>query len=375
MRLADFIDLHRERILSEWEEFAASLGAITAGMTPAELRDHADKMLVAIAADIRSDQTATAQESKAKGARASPLRALTAASIHGTGRHRDGFSLLELTGEFRALRASVLRLWLPTVGHADPFAVDDLIRFNESLDQEISESVSMFSQKDDEARDIFLAMLGHDLRSPMQAIALTLSYFERAELERARTSTSVDRIKRSLASMTAMVNDLLEFSRLQLGGAIPIVRRPLDIALLGQHALDDAKAAHPHCALHIQAAPDVVGAFDEHRLQQAFSNLLNNACQYGARGSDITLSIFRQDDIACADVHNLGPPIAPDKLNAIFNLMYQLKVDDDVVERPRTSIGLGLFIARRIVEAHDGTLTVRSTESEGTTFSVRLPIR
>ena len=374
MRLADFIDTHRDEVLADWDGFAASLGAITRNMTAAQLRDHAEQVLIAIAADIRSEQSKSAQAEKSRGHRDSRLRPLTAASIHGTGRHNDGFSLLQLTSEFRSLRASVLRLWLPSVDQLDHESVDEMIRFNEALDQAIAESVSTFDDKAGEERDIFLAMLSHDLRSPLHAIGMTADYFGRDDSEPVRRASSVSRIKRSVVSMTTMVNDLLEFSRLQLGGSLPVTRRPIDLSVLGERLIEDAEAAHPACALRLVAPSSVTGSFDEDRLLQMFSNLLNNACQYGAPGSVITLTIEKIEDAVRVDIHNVGPPIPRDRLNAIFGLMYQLKVDESVVNRPRTSIGLGLFIARRIAEAHGGTLTVASAERTGTTFSVHMPL-
>lgn len=375
MRLADFIEGNRSVILADWDGFAVSLGAVTAGMSPKELRDHAEQVLMAIATEMRTAQSASTQADKGKGKRDAPLRRLTAASIHGTGRHADGFSLLQLTAEFRALRASVLRLWLPTVDHSDRRSIDDLIRFNESLDRAIAESVTMFTEKADEARDVFLAMLSHDLRSPLQAIGITADYFARNERDPVRTATSVSRIKRGVVAMTTMVNDLLEFSRLQLGGGrLPLIRRRIDLSMLGRRLIEDAEAAHPACSLRLVAPAPVQGDFDEDRLLQMFSNLLNNACQYGAQGSVITLTIRQVERTAHADIHNVGTTIPANRLNAIFNLMHQLEVDEHVVNRPRTSIGLGLFIARRIAEAHGGTLTVRSSESSGTTFSVQMPL-
>lgn len=374
MRLADFLDSHRDAILADWDGFASSLGAVTKHMSNAQLRDHAAQVLVAIAADIRNQQSGLDQTEKSRGKRDSELRPLTAASIHGTGRQNDGFSLLQLTAEFRALRASVLRLWLPTVDHSDRHSIEEMIRFNESLDQAIAESVSTFNEKAGEARDIFLAMLGHDLRSPLHAIGITAEYFARGDRDPARTASSVARIKRSVVSMTTMVNDLLEFSRLQLGGALPLKKGGIDLAVLGRRLIEDAEAAHPTCSLRLVAESPVHGQFDEDRLLQMFSNLLNNACQYCARGTVITLTIWGDGTTAFADIHNFGPAIPGDRLHAIFNLMHQLKVDEGVVNRPRTSIGLGLFIARRIAESHGGSLTVGSSEASGTTFSVRLPV-
>ena len=371
MRLAELIESHIDEILEEWDAFAKSLGDVTSTMSPDALRDHAHRMLTAMVADMRGPQTAFEQEEKGKG-HASPRPFITAAEIHGTGRHDDGFSLLQLTAEFRALRASVLRRWVPTIHQNDLTSIDELIRFNEALDQALAESVSTFSRKAEQTRDVFLAMLGHDLRSPLNTIGLTSEYFERPEVEKTRRLASAHRIRRSVATMSAMVNDLLEFSRLQLGGAIPVVRTPGDLAEICRRAVDDAIAAHPSCTFRLEAPPAIPGDFDADRLAQVFGNLLNNAAQYRSRGTTVTLTAAVDGPDAVVHVHNFGSAIPEAQQATIFDPLIQLNATGADVDRPRSSAGLGLFIARQIVEAHGGTPGVASEPDTGTTFTARL---
>lgn len=373
LKLATFISTQMETILSEWERFAASLGAVTRDMDSLQLRDHARKMLEAIVLDIQTPQSDQVRIEKGKGHLSTASRALTAATVHGTGRHQDGFSLLQLTSEFRALRSSVLAGWLQTVDQTDAPSLAEMVRFNEAIDQAIAESVEEFTTKSEQARDVFLAMLGHDLRSPLQAILMTAGYFERADLDPARSITSAIRIKRNVASMATMVNDLLEYSRLQLGGAMPMVRLPADFAEICRRAVDDARAAHPACSIGIDADLPAPGDFDANRLAQMLANLLNNACQYATRGTTITLSVRQDHAGIIADVHNHGAVIPEASLESIFNPLVQLEVDQALVDRPRTSVGLGLFIAQQIAEAHGGRIDVQSGEGIGTTFSIHLP--
>jgi len=360
-----------ETILEDWEAFAKSLGAITSRMTSQALRDHAQKMLLGIVADMRVEQSADEQEAKGKGA--GPERLQTAASKHGIGRHNDGFSLQQLTAEFRALRASVLRLWLPTIDQTDLTSVNEIIRFNEAIDEAVSDSVSMFTDKTDEARDVFLAMLGHDLRSPLHAIGLTTQYFEREEVETHRRIASAKRIRRGVASMSRMVNDLLEFSRMQLGGRMPIVRSSEDLVEVCQRAVGEARTAHPGCSFRLEAPDEALGEFDADRLEQLFGNLLNNAFQYRARGTRVTMTIELHEHEVVVSVHNFGAEIPLERQDSIFDPLVQLPTQGRDVDRPRSSAGLGLFIARRIAEAHGGRLTVSSTASQGTTFFATLP--
>ena len=145
MRLAEFILARLEPILVEWEAFAATLLPVAAHLDREALRDHAKAMLEAIATDLSQEQSSEAQELKSKGlAPRIDGAPTTAAQSHATLRARDGFDVNQMTSEYRALRASVLRLWL---AECTPVAQDlqDIIRFNEAIDQALAESVRDFS--------------------------------------------------------------------------------------------------------------------------------------------------------------------------------------------------------------------------------------
>lgn len=148
MRLADFIDSYMEDILAEWEAFAATQGTAAAKLDSIALRDHAPQILQAISRDLRQPQTESEQVMKSRGlavmVQGSPN---TAAEVHGTLRSRDGFSMSQLVSEYRALRASVLRLWTMEHGNlGEATAAGDALRFNEAVDQAIAESVGFFDR-------------------------------------------------------------------------------------------------------------------------------------------------------------------------------------------------------------------------------------
>ena len=176
MRLAAFILRDMETILAQWESFAAAQLPAAASMKPLALRDHAQQILEAVAKDLSTLQSREAQTAKSLG-RAPKLFGApeTAAQTHATLRARSGFNINQLAAEYRALRASVLRLWFdvcqPEVPHAD-----DIIRFNEAIDQALAESIGFFSAQVDQARNLFLGMLGHDMRIPLQTLQMTASY-------------------------------------------------------------------------------------------------------------------------------------------------------------------------------------------------------
>ena len=372
MRLSSFITENLEELLVEWEAFALSLLASGEKMSSLALRDHATQILLAIAEDIESDQSDLEQAYKSKGFAVIAEATRTAAMTHGALRHLAGFDLRQLAAEFRALRASVLRLWLKRGGH-DSTAFYQMTRFNESIDQALAESISNYSDEVARSRDTFLAILGHDLRSPLAAIANSSLYLGSPGLLPPGASLdAVRRIDRGAAKMSAMIKDLLEYTRTRLGRAIPISPEATSMDEICRLAFDEIRAAHPERMFRLETAGELYGQFDGERLQQVLSNLLNNAVRHGSRNEPITLRAYGEADQVTVQVRNLGRPIPQDQLMVIFNPLVQIPpatVDDDALG----SLGLGLYIAREIVTRHGGTLMAESSERDGTVFSARLP--
>jgi signal transduction histidine kinase len=371
MKLSRFITTHMEQILEEWEAFAKEIPT-TSKMSISDLRDHAKQMLQACAADLDTWQSAAEQASKSKGEEAVP-KAGTAAIRHGLGRLESGYSVAELISEFRALRASVLRLWQSQVGQVTEATTDDMVRFNETIDQALAESATAYSQKATHTREIFLAILGHDLRGPLATMAMAGDYLTHPDADLARAGAMGARVKTSAALMTSMVRDLLEYSRTQLGSGIPVVRRRADMRDIGQAALDDASAANPRCRVELEVAGQTAGSFDAARMQQVLTNLLNNAAQYRTQSEPVTLRIEGSPDAVLVQVGNHGEVIPRESLASLFDPLVRLARDGQEDEQPNINLGLGLFIAREITVAHGGSIGAASDEDAGTVFSVRIP--
>lgn len=371
MRLAQFITENLEGLLVEWEAFALSLLAPGQKMTRLALRDHAAQILLAVAEDIESNQSDLEQAYKSKGFVRIAEAANTAAQTHGALRQLAGFDLRQLAAEFRALRASVLRLWLKRGGGGET-AFYQMTRFNEAIDQALAESIANYSDEVARSRDTFLAILGHDLRNPLSAIANSGLYLAMpgllpggAPLEAARRITS------SAARMESMIDDLLEYTRTRLGRAIPLMREAASIGQICSTALDEIRAAHPERIFKLEISGELEGRFDSARLQQVLSNLLGNAVQHGARNQPITLSARGEPDRITVQVKNYGRPIPADQLQVIFNPLVQLPTSE--TGGTPTSLGLGLYIAHEIVTMHGGTMVAESSAEDGTVFSARLP--
>lgn len=373
MRLAEFIATSTESILLEWVAFAASCGPAAKLMDDAALRDHASEMLRTIVKDLRTFQSAAEQSEKSKGnSDSTPADPDTAAEIHGADRAWSGFSVGEMVSEYRALRASVIRMWIKASGSLADRDLDDLVRFNEAIDQAIAESITRYTDDLDKSKDMFLAVLGHDLRTPLGAVIMSTQFMlDTGDLVEPQL-TLTTRIAHSARRMNEMVNDLLDFTRTQLGSGVPIVRAPMDLAKMVRHAVDEMEAARPDTLFQMHRSGDVCGDWDEARMGQVLANLLGNAAQHGAAGSPISVSLRGEPEEVVVTVHNYGKVIRPSEIYGIFSPFKRLK-RGVTIEHGSGNLGLGLYIADRIVKAHGGTIDVASTADEGTAFSVRLP--
>lgn len=374
MKLHLFLHAHMDEILTEWAAFAQTQAPDVGADLPLVLNEHARAILQAIALDVETSQDAHQQYQKSRG-HAPPLLLgkESAASIHGGLRQASDFSLLQLSAEFRALRATVLRLWLPKVSAMTASCATEMVRFNEAIDQALAESINTFSAHADHTRELFLAVLGHDLRSPLFTMALAGEALAREGLTARQLADTGERIRRSAKLMKSMVADLLGYTSTQFGTRMPISLKDADVAAVCASALQDASATHPESQFQIRTVGNLVGTFDSVRLHQLFANLLINAAQYGARERPVILHAEGEAEAVTVKVTNFGQAIPAASLAAIFKPLVQLPADGETDTRPRTSLGLGLFIAREIAEAHGGNLAVRSDAVDGTTFTVHLP--
>jgi signal transduction histidine kinase len=364
LQLSGFIEQNMETIVADWEAFAQTLLPAAATMTPLALRDHAKPILQAIARQIESGRSAPRQSG--------PSSAGTPATTHGALRYSSGFELLQLGSEYQALRASVIKLWRAHLSKEHHPALDDVARFNESIDQALGEAIASYADEVGRSRDTFLAILGHDLRSPLSAVCMSAHFLANAKVLEDTHLQAVARIQRGAGKMDAMIRDLLEYTKARLGSGIPIAPQACNLASICEAALEEVKAAHPDREFHFESPGELVGFFDSARLQQAIGNLLNNAVQHGARDTPVFLEAYAGLHTVSVQVKNYGDPIPAEALQVIFDPLVRLPSAQSKDCRS-TSLGLGLFIARSIVVGHGGMLEVESSERGGTIFTARLP--
>lgn len=375
MRFSTFIRNNLQAIIADWDAFARTLFPAARTLSKAALRDHSREILLAICDDMERLQTEAERSAKSMQMETDETAPESAAATHGELRHLEGFDLLQLVGEFRAMRASVLALWRGSARDmTGDAAVEEIIRFNEALDQALAESVDSYSARVDVSRDMFMAVLGHDLRGPLSGIAMTgLLLSKPAISDEARLQAGA-RIGRASTAMSRLITDLLEFTRSRLGSGIPIEKSACDLRKVCEEAVDAARTSHPEVHFDLKMTGDLNVEADVTRIQQVLSNLLSNAIQHGDRQKPIVLIADGERDDIVIRVANSGKPIPEGALQVIFEPLVQAPSDPrDFDDRSKTSLGLGLYIVRQIVRGHGGEITVESSSEVGTQFSIRLP--
>jgi signal transduction histidine kinase len=376
VRLSDFIVANREPIMAEWEDFARTCSQTTTGvMDNAALRDHASEMLSVIAKDLNTPQGGAEQSEKSKGnAPEVDDKEKTAAEKHGADRAESGFSTDQMVAEFRALRASVIRLWTKAQGELGPEDLTDLTRFNEAIDQSLAESISRYTQDLEASKEMFLAILGHDLRSPLSTIIMSAQFMlETGELKEPHLEL-MSRIASSSNRMNNMVGALLDFTRSRLGGGIPIVRAEMSMEKLAHDVVNEIAAAHPLRTIEVESDGTQMGDWDCARISQALTNLIGNALEHGSDRTIVKVEVTGDETETTIAVHNRGAAIPTDQLGGLFNPMKNRETTANGASQGTSgNLGLGLYIADRIVNAHEGRIEVDSSEERGTTFTIHLP--
>jgi len=241
------------------------------------------------------------------------------------------------------------------------FAVRGHLRERERRDTEHRRVLELQQQ--------LLGMVGHDLRTPLNAIAGSAAVLARAPDLPTSRLRAAQRILSSAGRMSRMIRDLLDYTRARVGG-LAITAEPTNLGEICRRVAQEVLAVRPDRAIHFSEEGDLQGEWDPARLEQVFSNLVANACHHGAEGAPVLVRVTGKQGAVLAEVHNEGPPIPADVLPHIFEPFRRGPTESPTDD----GLGLGLFIARTLVEAHGGTIDVVSGGS-GTTFRVVLPRR
>lgn len=369
MELSRFIRANVLAISREWEEFARTCVPAAERMDSLALKDHIGQILEAIAVDLEQPQTADDALLKSRGLKAQTT-VETAAQVHGTLRYRAGFDLVQLAAEYRALRASVQRLWADQIGELGGVHVADLLRFNEAVDEALAESIETFSQSVERSADIVFGVLMHEIKNPLSVLHTSAAVLARQRPDDEFVVHVADRVQRNAAAINRMVTALVEFVHLRLGAALQLQLESHDMGELCAQVIGDSQP-WTHGRLKLQTRGDLRGTWDEHRTRQVLRNLFLNAIEHGEPAKEVSIELTGAPDAVLIEVTNSGAAIPEEIKQRIFEPF--ARFGDEVT--PQTNVahrGLGLYIVNEIVRAHGGLVQVHSAEGQ-TTFRVRLP--
>jgi two-component system sensor histidine kinase/response regulator len=216
--------------------------------------------------------------------------------------------------------------------------------------------------------EMFVGILGHDLRSPLGSIVVGAELLER-QLTEEKQLRVVRRMVSSAGRMKDMIDQLFELTRARLAGGVGLcgLRQRLDVAILVRRVAEEQRATAPDRPLAVTATGDATSAGDPTRLLQLFSNLISNAVRHGTAGTPVSAAVDAGPDAISIVVRNRGA-IPLELLPRIFDPFRGARLSSS-----SEGLGLGLFISQQIATAHGGTITVESTPALGTAFTVRLP--
>ncbi|NEX61014.1 sensor histidine kinase [Noviherbaspirillum galbum] len=288
----------------------------------------------------------------------------------------EGSDIARVTRAFQALRQRSIALW-QLVQQAHPLpqdALDQVCRFNAALDHAMCESLNRFANGAERVKNLHLSILGHDLRTPLGALAITNQYLARPDIPEHKRVEAIARLERCVGAMNAMVKDVLDYSRTRLGKPIIMQLQSADLALLCQHVAEDVRAAYPDIDLRCDPMPDLVLVCDPSRVHHALSNLIVNAIEHGNRRLPIHLGATLTEERAVVQIRHTGRAIPPHSLERLFDPFVQPDAPEDKHdEGGYASMGLRLNVARAIVRSHGGDVTASSEAGGETVFSLALP--
>lgn len=373
MRLSTFIIQHMGSILEAWEDFARTVVIPREALSETGLRNHAAFILEAVARDMDTPQSVQQEIDKSRGL-GPPLVDESAAETHAVLRLLDGFTLDQMVSEYRALRSSVLRLWLTQEASLDQAdRVREIIRFNESIDQALIESIASYRRAVDSTRKMVLAALGHDLRSPLTAIKMGAGALIKTKHWGAREHTLAVQIDISADRANQLVNDLLDLARCNLGLGISVQRQDTDLTSLCAKVVNEICVAQPQINVVFERTDALPVSIDPLRMSQVITNLMINAIRHGDVERPIRVSLSCTENLAVIEIHNWGNPISAEQITYLFDPEARLTRASHAGGDHRQGLGLGLFIAKEITASHAGSIEVMSSQGNGTTFRISFP--
>lgn len=371
MKFTQFIKTHKEDISNEWVKHARDNIESINKLDLKEVQDHINQMLDRVVESMETSETDAQQEEKSKGNKNMGSGESKAANQHGEQRADVGFDIMDLGSEFRALRASVLRLWEENKKERKAETdFQEMVRFNEAIDELWMISLERFDRKVDESKNWFMGILGHDLRNPLAAISGVQSILKMSGNLSEKEKSLIGRSDSSVKRMKELIDNLLELTNLRLGSGMTIKKSPVDLSKQSEKIVQELQLSYPEAELVMESPGPIQGEWDVIRLDQLMTNLITNALRHGNPGGPVKVNICAKGKDAYFKVHNNGP-LLPESIMEMISSGKFAKTNGNPTQKD--SYGLGLYIIKAIVDGHKGKMEVESNEEKGTTFTVILP--
>ncbi|WP_227747312.1 sensor histidine kinase [Paraburkholderia franconis] len=225
-----------------------------------------------------------------------------------------------------------------------------MIRFNEAIDQMLSESVRRYAEQTRRIGDLFAGVLAHDLRSPLGAILNSAQLLLHDEGLSSTSLRAAANVQRGSMRMKEMIDDLLVFTRGRLGDTLPVSFSPQDMGRICSDAVDEVRASYPNAVIRLLLAGGLRGTWDGTRIGQLVVNLLVNGVRYGS--GEVAVEAVGDDEHVTVIVSNEGNPIPERALPTLFDPMTRASLHNR--EGTAAGMGLGLYICSCIATAHHG---------------------
>ena len=282
------------------------------------------------------------------------------------GHERAGYadySMTHLIFEYHLLRQVIFQV----LEEEAPLEVRDRDIIIGSIEQAVNDAATQFSETLRDIQELFMVTLSHDLRNPINVVKMGTQLILR-RLERGDTHRDVAaRMLAAIDRLDSMIQNLLDASRLRAGQSLKIEFEECDFVMLVQEVVEDLSFAYGERFV-VVCDSDITSYCSRKEIRRVIENLAINAVKYGAPSTPITLTLQQTETQIGLTIHNEGNPIALDAQSILFQQFRRT-----ISAEEQTGWGLGLFLAKNITEAHQGTLAVESAEGKGTSFIINLP--
>lgn len=358
-QVSDRLQQNAERIMQMWEVRARDEVSASLHQDSLALQNSLPQFLSQLVVEL-----ATKRERTSAQIAAHDVETTRIGKLHG--HERAGYadySMTQLIFEYHILRQilfQVLEEEAPLMTRERDIIID-------SIEQAVNAAATQFSQTLQDIQELFMVTLTHDFRGSINVVKmgtqLTLRRLEQGD----RHVDVAVRMIRAIARLDSMIQDLLDASRLRAGQRLKFELQECSLHALVQEVVEDLSFTHGERFVVISNA-DVKGYCNPKEIRRVIENIAINAVKYGAPNTPITLTLKQTETHISLTIHNQGKPIPPEAQSILFQQFRRTASAEQ-----RKGWGLGLFLAKSIVEAHRGTIAVESAESEGTSFIIKLP--